>query len=380
MKKVIVISDSFKGTISSNEICSIAAETIPRYFPGCEVVTIPAADGGEGTVECFVRALDAEPVSIQVSGAYGEKIEAQYARMGDAAIIEMAAAAGLPSVGERKDPSATTTFGVGEIILHAVESGCKRILLGLGGSATNDCGCGCASALGVRFFDSSNISFVPVGRSLKDIAHIDVSAARELLNGVELTLMCDVENPLYGDKGAAYVFAPQKGADKDMVKRLDDGLRHFAEVVRLDLGIDVSELPGGGAAGGMGTGSSALLGGQLQSGIESILNIIDFDVQLQNADLVISGEGRIDSQSLDGKLISGVSRRTKAAGVPLIALVGCIDESAEAAYSKGVTAMFTIGRNSVPEAELAQRSKSDYRATLEDILRLIKCFESKTAK
>ena len=380
MKKVIVISDSFKGTISSNEICSIAAETIPRYFPGCEVVTIPAADGGEGTVECFVRALDAEPVSIQVSGAYGEKIEAQYARMGDAAIIEMAAAAGLPSVGERKDPSATTTFGVGEIILHAVESGCKRILLGLGGSATNDCGCSCASALGVRFFDSSNISFVPVGRSLKDIAHIDVSAARELLNGVELTLMCDVENPLYGDKGAAYVFAPQKGADKDMVKRLDDGLRHFAEVVRLDLGIDVSELPGGGAAGGMGAGSSALLGGQLQSGIESILNIIDFDVQLQNADLVISGEGRIDSQSLDGKLISGVSRRTKAAGVPLIALVGCIDESAEAAYSKGVTAMFTIGRNSVPEAELAQRSKSDYRATLEDILRLIKCFESKTAK
>ena len=380
MKKVIVISDSFKGTISSNEICSIAAETIPRYFPGCEVVTIPAADGGEGTVECFVRALDAEPVSIQESGAYGEKIEAQYARMGDAAIIEMAAAAGLPSVGERKDPSATTTFGVGEIILHAVESGCKRILLGLGGSATNDCGCGCASALGVRFFDSSNISFVPVGRSLKDIAHIDVSAARELLNGVELTLMCDVENPLYGDKGAAYVFAPQKGADKDMVKRLDDGLRHFAEVVRLDLGIDVSELPGGGAAGGMGAGSSALLGGQLQSGIESILNIIDFDVQLQNADLVISGEGRIDSQSLDGKLISGVSRRTKAAGVPLIALVGCIDESAEAAYSKGVTAMFTIGRNSVPEAELAQRSKSDYRATLEDILRLIKCFESKTAK
>ena len=380
MKKVIVISDSFKGTISSNEICSIAAETIPRYFPGCEVVTIPAADGGKGTVECFVRALDAEPVSIQVSGAYGEKIEAQYARMGDAAIIEMAAAAGLPSVGERKDPSATTTFGVGEIILHAVESGCKRILLGLGGSATNDCGCGCASALGVRFFDSSNISFVPVGRSLKDIAHIDVSAARELLNGVELTLMCDVENPLYGDKGAAYVFAPQKGADKDMVKRLDDGLRHFAEVVRLDLGIDVSELPGGGAAGGMGAGSSALLGGQLQSGIESILNIIDFDVQLQNADLVISGEGRIDSQSLDGKLISGVSRRTKAAGVPLIALVGCIDESAEAAYSKGVTAMFTIGRNSVPEAELAQRSKSDYRATLEDILRLIKCFESKTAK
>ena len=380
MKKVIVISDSFKGTISSNEICSIAAETIPRYFPGCEVVTIPAADGGEGTVECFVRALDAEPVSIQVSGAYGEKIEAQYARMGDAAIIEMAAAAVLPSVGERKDPSATTTFGVGEIILHAVESGCKRILLGLGGSATNDCGCGCASTLGVRFFDSSNISFVPVGRSLKDIAHIDVSAARELLNGVELTLMCDVENPLYGDKGAAYVFAPQKGADKDMVKRLDDGLRHFAEVVRLDLGIDVSELPGGGAAGGMGAGSSALLGGQLQSGIESILNIIDFDVQLQNADLVISGEGRIDSQSLDGKLISGVSRRTKAAGVPLIALVGCIDESAEAAYSKGVTAMFTIGRNSVPEAELAQRSKSDYRATLEDILRLIKCFESKTAK
>lgn len=380
MKKVIVISDSFKGTISSNEICSIAAETIPRYFPGCEVVTIPAADGGEGTVECFVRALDAEPVSIQVSGAYGEKIEAQYARMGDAAIIEMAAAAGLPSVGERKDPSATTTFGVGEIILHAVESGCKRILLGLGGSATNDCGCGCAAALGVRFFDSSGISFVPVGRSLKDIAHIDVSAARELLNGVELTLMCDVENPLYGDKGAAYVFAPQKGADKDMVKHLDDGLRHFAEVVRLDLGIDVSELPGGGAAGGMGAGSSALLGGQLQSGIESILNIIDFDVQLQNADLVISGEGRIDSQSLDGKLISGVSRRTKAAGVPLIALVGCIDESAEAAYSKGVTAMFTIGRNSVPEAELAQRSKSDYRATLEDILRLIKCFESKAAK
>lgn len=377
MKKVIVISDSFKGTISSNEICSIAAEAIPRYFPGCEVISIPAADGGEGTVECFIKALGAEPVSVQVSGAYGENTDAQYARMGDAAIIEMAAAAGLPSVGERKDPSATTTFGVGEIILHAVESGCKRILLGLGGSATNDGGCGCAAALGVRFFNGEGKSFVPVGRSLKDIAHIDVSAARELLNGVELTLMCDVENPLYGDKGAAYVFAPQKGADEDMVKRLDDGLRHFAELIRHDLGIDVSELPGGGAAGGMGAGSCALLGGRLQSGIESVLNVIDFDAHLKNADLVISGEGRIDSQSLNGKLISGVSRRTKAAGVPLIALVGCIDESAEAAYSQGVTAMFTIGRNSVPESELAQRSKSDYKSTLEDILRLIKCFESK---
>ena len=371
MKKCVVVSDSFKGTVSSREICEIAQRVIPRHFPACEVVCIPVADGGEGTVDCFIQAMGAQRVEVTVTNALGEKSAAAYARIGELAIIEMAAAAGLPQVGALRCPGTATTYGVGELIAHAVDSGCRKILLGLGGSATNDGGCGCAAALGVRFYDAAGQSFIPVGDTLGRIARIDTAKADELLRSVEITVMCDVTNPLYGPTGAAYVFAPQKGADAEKVKSLDAGLRHFGDVIRSQYGLDVSAMPGAGAAGGMGAGCVALLGGMIQSGIDAVLDVTGFDRQLEGADLVITGEGRIDSQSADGKVISGVARRTKAKGVPLIAIAGGIADSAGAVYDIGVSAMFSTDRAALPVDMLGARSPGDYEATLSDIMSLI---------
>ena len=371
MKKCVVVSDSFKGTVSSREICEIAQRVIPRHFPACEVVCIPVADGGEGTVDCFIQAMGAQRVGVTVTNALGEKSAAAYARLGELAIIEMAAAAGLPQVGALRCPGTATTYGVGELIAHAVDSGCRKILLGLGGSATNDGGCGCAAALGVGFLDADGQSFVPVGDTLGRIARIDTGKAEALLRGVELTVMCDVTNPLYGPTGAACVFAPQKGADAEKVKSLDAGLRHFGDVIRSQLGIDVSRMPGAGAAGGMGAGCVALLGGTIQSGIDAVLDVTGFDRQLEGADLVITGEGRIDSQSAGGKVISGVARRTKAKGIPLIAIAGGIADSANAVYNIGVSAMFSTDRAALPVDMLGARSPGDYEATLNDIMSLI---------
>ena len=371
MKKCVVVSDSFKGTVSSREICEIAQRVIPRHFPACEVVCIPVADGGEGTVDCFIQAMGAQRVEVTVTNALGEKSAAAYARLGELAIIEMAAAAGLPQVGALRCPGTATTYGVGELIAHAAHSGCRKILLGLGGSATNDGGCGCAAALGVRFYDAAGQSFIPVGDTLGRIARIDTAKADELLRSVEITVMCDVTNPLYGPTGAAYVFAPQKGADAEKVKSLDAGLRHFGDVIRSQLGIDVSRMPGAGAAGGMGAGCVALLGGMIQSGIDAVLDVTGFDRQLEGADLVITGEGRIDSQSADGKVVSGVARRTRAKGVPLIAIAGGIADSAGAVYDIGVSAMFSTDRAALPVDMLGARSPGDYEATLSDIMSLI---------
>ena len=371
MKKCVVVSDSFKGTVSSREICEIAQRVIPRHFPACEVVCIPVADGGEGTVDCFIQAMGAQRVGVTVTNALGEKSAAAYARLGELAIIEMAAAAGLPQVGALRSPGTATTYGVGELIAHAVHSGCKRILLGLGGSATNDGGCGCAAALGVGFLDADGQSFVPVGDTLGRIARIDTAKADELLRSVEITVMCDVTNPLYGPTGAAYVFAPQKGADAEKVKSLDAGLRHFGDVIRSQYGLDVGAMPGAGAAGGMGAGCVALLGGMIQSGIDAVLDVTGFDRQLEGADLVITGEGRIDSQSAGGKVISGVARRTKAKGIPLIAIAGGIADSAGAVYDIGVSAMFSTDRAALPVDMLGARSPGDYEATLSDIMSLI---------
>ena len=371
MKKCVVVSDSFKGTVSSREICEIAQRVIPRHFPACEVVCIPVADGGEGTVDCFVQAMGAQRVGVTVTNALGEKSAAAYARLGELAIIEMAAAAGLPQVGALRCPGTATTYGVGELIAHAVDSGCRKILLGLGGSATNDGGCGCAAALGVGFLDADGQSFVPVGDTLGRIARIDTAEAEALLRSVEITVMCDVTNPLYGPTGAAYVFAPQKGADAEKVKSLDAGLRHFGDVIRSQYGLDVSAMPGAGAAGGMGAGCVALLGGTIQSGIDAVLDDTGFDRQLEGADLVITGEGRIDSQSADGKVVSGVARRTRAKGVPLIAIAGGIADSAGAVYDIGVSAMFSTDRAALPVDMLGARSPGDYEATLSDIMSLI---------
>lgn len=374
MKKVVVISDSFKGTLSSREICDIARESVPRILPGCAVTAIPVADGGEGTVSCFLDSIGASPVTVSVQGPYGETVDAVYARKGNRAIIEMASAAGLPMVGSNLDPERTTTCGVGMLLRHAVENGCNELLLGLGGSCTNDGGCGCAAALGTRFFDADGNPFVPVGGTLGNIARIDNREAEKLLDGVTLTLMSDVDNPLCGVRGAAHVFGPQKGADAAMVERLDAGLAHLAAVIERDLGARVADIPGAGAAGGMGAGCMAFLGAEMRSGIEAVLDLVDFDAQIDSADLVITGEGRIDSQSVHGKVISGIAKRTQPRGVPLVAIVGSIAPDAQEAYELGVTAMFGIDRTAKAFTEYAAESAAYYRATLEDVLRLLAAF------
>lgn len=380
MKKCIVISDSFKGTVSSLEICDIAKQSIPRFFPECEVIALPVADGGEGTVECFVKGINAEPVTVSATGPFGEPLEAVYARHGNQAIVEMASVAGLPLVKDHLDPLNTTTFGVGQLIRHAVENGCTEILLGLGGSCTNDGGCGCAAALGVKFYDKDGKDFVPNGGTLINICKIDCSAAKDLLANVRITVMCDVENPLYGPTGAAYVFGPQKGADAKTVQEIDVGLRRMAEVVEKELGESVADIPGAGAAGGMGAGCIAFLGAKLKSGIDAVLDMVEFDRRIEGADLVITGEGRIDSQSVHGKVISGIVKRTRVKNIPLMAIVGSIHPSAIEAYDLGVTAMFGIDREAVAFEKYADRSAENYQRTLEDILRLLKAMKDRWQK
>ena len=378
MKKCIIISDSFKGTLSSLEICELARQSVPKFFPDCEVVAVPVADGGEGTVECFVKAIQAQPVMVEVSGPYGERVQAVYGRIGSWAVVEMACAAGLPMVGARRDPEATTTYGVGQIIRHAVERGCDQILLGLGGSATNDGGCGCAAALGARFYDKQGKPFVPTGGTLSKIARIDLSGLKQVLQDVRITAMCDVENPLYGPAGAAYIFGPQKGADGVMIERLDRGLRALDAAFQRELGLSLAQMPGAGAAGGMGAGCVALLKAELKPGIEAVLDMVGFDQMLEGTDLVITGEGRIDGQSIQGKVISGIAKRTRPRDIPLVAVVGSIAQEAEEAYDLGVTAMFGIDREAVPFSEYAHRSRENYQRTLEDILRLIRAVEFRT--
>ena len=279
MSKWILMPDSFKGTMSSLEICRLMREALLRHVPDAEVVSIPVADGGEGSVEAFLAAMGGHRVEVPCTGPAFRKISGFYGLLADGytAVIEMAAAAGLPLMEGRLCAEGATTYGVGELILAAIRDGARRIILGLGGSATNDGGCGCAAALGVRFLDGTGAEYVPVGGTLDRLCRIDMSHRSPLLNGVEIVTMCDVDNPLCGPNGASAVFGPQKGADPDMVTRLDRNLRHLSEVIRQDLGREIADLPGAGAAGGMGAGVMAFLGSRLQMGIETVLDTVGFD-------------------------------------------------------------------------------------------------------
>lgn len=372
MKKILLIPDSFKGTMSSTQICRVMKKTIRKYYPDAEIISIPVADGGEGSVDSFLTAVGGEKVAVNVKGPYFEDIESFYGILPDhTAVIEMAAAAGLPLVGEEKHAEKTTTYGVGQLMEHAVSAGCKRIILGLGGSATNDGGAGAAAALGVRFRNAEGRPFIPVGQTLSEIASIDVGGMNPALEGVEIITMCDIDNPLCGPLGASAVFGPQKGADEAMVRILDANLGHMAEIVNKDLGKDIASLPGAGAAGGMGGGMAAFFNSRLQMGIETVLDIVHFDALLKGADLVFSGEGRIDFQSLRGKVVIGVARRTKKAGIPLIAIVGDIGDNIEGVYDEGVSAIFSINRVAVPFMEARLRSESDLELTMDNLMRFL---------
>ena len=376
MKKCIVISDSFKGSLSSGEICDIARACFAEVLSDCELTAIPVADGGEGTVDCFHQVCGGELVPVTVQGPFGQDMEAAYLRLdGGRAVIEMASSAGLPLVGDHKDPRVTSTYGVGQQIRHAVEQGSTQILLGLGGSCTNDGGCGCAAALGVRFLDRAGQAFVPTGGTLDQIAHIDVSGARQLLQTVKLTAMCDIDNPMHGPTGASYIFGPQKGADPAMVEFLDGQLKALDAVIQRELHRAVADVPGAGAAGAFGAGILAFLDGTLCPGIEAVLDLVDFDGKLKDCDLVITGEGRFDSQSIRGKVVSGVSRRAKRQGVPVAVIAGSVAEDVESVSAdpdSGVTAAFSINRQAMDYSESRPFSRRNYRYTLENLLRLMK--------
>ena len=377
MKKVIIIPDSFKGTLSAKQICRILKEKVHQQFPACEVVTVPVADGGEGSVDCFLEALGGRKETVQVHGPYMELMEAEYGILSDGtAVVEMASCAGLPLVEDRKNPKKTTTYGVGELILAAAKAGSKRIIKGLGGSCTNDGGCGMAAALGIRFYDAQDREFVPTGGTLKEIRRIDMSRREKLLDQIELLAMCDITNPLTGPEGAAHVFSPQKGADEGMIQELEAGMVHYASILEQTVQIPkIRELPGGGAAGGMGTGMAALLGAKLIPGIQAVLDTVQIDTLAEHADLILTGEGKIDSQSIHGKVLSGIARRGKALGIPVVAIAGGIDrEALPELYRDGLTAAFSI--NQLPEDFSVSRGKSmeNLKTEMENLLRLIAAF------
>lgn len=373
MKKIILIPDSFKGTMSSKEVCDIMKKSLNNHFPETEVIAIPVADGGEGSVDSFLAAVGGKKNYVMVKGPYFEDLESFYGVLSDnTAIIEMSAAAGLPLVGENRHAERTTTFGVGQLIEHAVNSGCKRIIVGLGGSATNDGGTGAAAALGLKFKNAYGKEFIPLGGTLNLIASIDSGSLNPLLKDVEIITMCDIDNPLCGENGAAAVFAPQKGADAHMVRVLDSNLAHLAEIVKRDLGKEIADIPGAGAAGGMGGGMVAFFNSRLQMGIDTVLDAVGFNSLLESADLVISGEGKIDSQSLRGKVVIGCARRAKEAGVPLIAVVGDIGDNIDSAYDEGVRAIFSINRAAVPFEQAKKRSRNDMALTMDNLARFIR--------
>jgi glycerate kinase len=375
MKKCVIMPDSFKHTMTSIEICEIIARKIIQFYPDCQTIKIPVADGGEGTTDCYIAAVGANRIDLTVSGPYGDPLNVYYARQRDTAVVEMAQAAGLPLVEDRQNPALTTTYGVGEMILHAVNGGCKSIIIGLGGSCTNDAGAGMASALGVRFFDKTGKSFIPTGATLDQVEKIDRSKSVQMLKGCSIVAMCDIDNPMYGPEGAAHVFAPQKGADSDMVQKLDNNLKHIASVIDRDIDIDVSHLPGSGAAGAMGGGVVAFLNGRLESGIQTMLDLVQFDQTVKNADLIITGEGRIDGQSIRGKVVIGIAERASKSNIPVIAVVGDIGPGADLAYSMGVSSIFSTNRRAVPFSEARKTSREDLSATIDSILRFQKIFD-----
>lgn len=374
MQNFILVPDSFKGTLSAIEVCNIMKSSIKNLYKDANIISVPVADGGEGTVDAFLYALGGEKKSVWVSDAFNEqKILAHYAMLkDDIAVIEMAACAGLPLVKNRLEPDKTTTFGVGELIIDAINSGAKKIILGLGGSATNDGGCGMAVALGVKFKDEQNQEFIPTGGTLSQIYKIDMNNIYSKIKDVEFISMCDVDNPLCGKLGASAVFAPQKGADEDMVKLLDEGLAHLAKIIKRDLHIEVKDIKGAGAAGGLGAGSIAFLQSKLTKGIDVILDTIKFDELVSKADIVFTGEGKFDSQSLHGKVVMGVANRSQKYKTPVIVVTGAIGENIQEAYNKGITAIFSINKEPMEFSKSALKSKENMILTMENILRLLK--------
>lgn len=374
MRKIILAFDSFKGSVSSSEITENLSRCIRRNWPDCEVLGFPMADGGEGTVEAIAQCLPVKRQLCQVHGPLMEPMTASYAVTADGtAIIEMAAASGLPllEVGQR-NPLDTTTLGTGELIRNALRRGYRKFVLGLGGSATNDAGVGVMHALGVRFLDAEGEVLQPVGRNLGQISQMDTSKVYAALKHTSFLLACDVQNPLYGPQGAAYVYAPQKGATLEQVVELDDGLRSYATVLEQTTGFKVSSVAGAGAAGGMAGGLLPFLNCEIKSGIDVLLDMVHFDEALQGADLVLTGEGSIDAQTCMGKTLSGILKRARARQIPIVGLGGRV-EAVEDLNAFGFTALFPI-HSSLISLEEAMQKEVTLRHLNQTALQVLRLF------
>jgi len=343
--KIVLAPDSFKGSLSSTEAAEAMARGVRKVLPEAELVLLPLSDGGEGLVESLVVASRGEVVECEVTGPLGTPVKAKLGLMGGGktAVIEMAQASGLILVPEEeRNPLVTTTFGTGELIAKALDLGCEHLIIGIGGSATNDGGMGMAQALGVRFLDEQGELLGSGGAELARLAEIDVSRRDPRLDEVRIEVACDVTNPLTGPQGASHIYGPQKGATPAMVELLDAALNRYDQILKRDLGKDVGRIPGAGAAGGLGAGLMALLGGKLVSGIELVLDVLDFEGKAEGADLVLTGEGRFDGQSAYGKVPMGVAKRSRALDIPVVVIAGTVLPSAEVLHREGVTAYFSI--------------------------------------
>lgn len=346
--KIVIAPDSFKGSLSAVEVCNIVESAILKIMPATQVIKIPLSDGGEGLVNSLVGHGAGEIIKISVKDPLFRDIWAEYGILdGKLAVIEMAAASGLPLLAvEERNPLFTTTQGTGEMIYDAViNHGCEKIILGLGGSATNDGGLGVASALGIRFFDKNNKLIKPCGKNLDQVVSIDTSQLDQRFQDVEIIIACDVENALCGSKGAAAVYGPQKGANDEMVVFLDSGLNQFGQLLENKTGMQLLELKGIGAAGGMALPLVALLNARLKSGLDIVLDEIKFDASIEGADMIITGEGKTDAQSTMGKVISGVGKRGKKQNIPVVVISGGLEDGYEALYDYGIVAAFAIYSN-----------------------------------
>lgn len=341
MPRVLVAADKFKGSLTAAEVATAVADGLRLVRPDVEVASVPVADGGDGTLAAAEAAGHAL-VPLVVTGPTGERVETGYARSGDLAVVELADASGLVRLAAGPAPLLASSIGTGQAMAAAIDAGCRRIVLGIGGSASTDGGAGLVQGLGARVLDARGRDLGPGGGALEHAARLDLAPLRERLEGVEVVVACDVDNPLTGPHGAAATYGPQKGATPDDVRRLDAALGHWADLVAATVGADRRDEPGAGAAGGVGFAARALLGARLQPGIELVLDLVGFHDQLAGADLVITGEGALDEQTLHGKAPAGVAAAARAAGIPVVAVCGVNRLDDERLHAAGIAAAYAL--------------------------------------
>ena len=372
MKKIVVASDSFKGSLTSLEVAAGAEQGIHEVFPECEVVKVNVADGGEGTMDALRSTLGGQWVTVAAADPLGRPRNVSYVVLGDGntAVIEMSAASGLPLLEpQEQNPMLTSTFGTGEMIVDALSRGCRRFLVGIGGSATNDAGMGMLEALGFRFIDKDGKVLPGRGESMSEVVDIDMSHVSPEVKESEFIIACDVDSPFCGPRGAAYVFSPQKGADPQMVAELDAGMEHLAEVIVRTTGKDIRNIPGAGAAGGLGGGFLAFLNSRLERGIEMVLDAIAFDDIIRGSDLVITGEGRVDSQTLTGKTPYGIMKRAQKQNIRTVAIGGSVKLGDDDDVS-GFDSIWPVTPEGMPleEAMKAETASANVRETVKKIM------------